>query len=85
MPHFNTNYAHFSDDELVSYVLLEGDNPLAVELANRLNAHECEQDDCEQCGMDDDNIVAAEDALLLAKQEIKLLNDLGEKHYRERK
>ncbi len=75
MAHFNVNYAHFSDDELVRYALLQDNSPLAVELANRFNAHECEQDDCEQCGLDDDNIVAAEDVALLLWNEVKRLNE----------
>ncbi|MCP4443618.1 MAG: hypothetical protein GY810_32340 [Aureispira sp.] len=73
MAQFNVTYAHFTDEELLNHILLEGDNPLAVELANRLNARDCEQDECEQCGMDDDNIVAAEDAALLLWNEVKRL------------
>ncbi|MCP4443617.1 MAG: hypothetical protein GY810_32335 [Aureispira sp.] len=63
----NVTYAHVTDEELLNRILLEGDNPLAVELANRFEqilkdtdnlCNNCDMRDCDYCDVSDELTIA---------------------------
>ena len=69
----NTKYAHLGNDRLVRHVLLKDSNPLAVELAKRFEHCDCSKyvHECEECGIEEDNLVAAEGEVARLKKVIE--------------
>lgn len=82
MTQLNVKYAHLPNNALIDHVLLKGTNPLAVELAKRFEG--CDPDDyihtCEECGLEEDNLVSAEDKIKDLEIEISRLNKVIENY-----
>ncbi len=82
MLYFNTKYAQFTDEELAKHTVLaepsvvECNNPLAVELAKRLEQRLEDADnppDCTLCDLKDCDYCDTLDELLIAEGRIKRL------------